>query len=166
MNKIAKRIAQVGAVLILAAPTALAATSASAESVATGHATANASATVSPQITVSCAYGAIAPSQPVYHGSAYGQAQITSCVGPPIACHLVVDLQKLEPQGYYVNVQHGDRPWGPCNGNILSTKPYTCPGGFSNSTFISLASLTVEAPDGSFGTPDSVYSKPATLACT
>lgn len=168
MNRLSRRIAKTGAALVLAVPAVLVATTASAAPAAAGNATATAktSATASPQITADCKYGAIGPSQPVYHGPAYGQAEIFSCVGAPAACHLTVDLQKLEPQGYYVTVAHADRGWAPCDGRVLTTGAYNCPGGYSTSTFISLATLAVEALDGTPGPTSAVYSATERLACS
>lgn len=98
MNRIARMIAKTGAALVLAVPTVLVATSASAAPAGAGNSTAKTSTTASPQITAHCSYAAIGPTQPVYHGSAYGQAQIASCVGAPAACHLMVDLQSWSPR--------------------------------------------------------------------
>lgn len=166
MKKITRRLAKTGAALVIAVPAMLVSTSASAAPAATGSATATASATASPQIDADCQYVAIGPTQPTYHGSAYGQAAIVSCVGAPAACHLTVDLQKLEPQGYYVNVAHADRGWAPCSGKVLTTGAYKCPGGYSTSSYTSLATLAVEAIDGTPGPTDAVYSATEKLACS
>lgn len=61
---------------------------------------------------------------------------------------------------------HADRGWAPCDGKILTTKPYTCPGGFSTSTYISLATLAIEAADGTPGPPSAIYSATKNLACS
>lgn len=166
MSRLVRRIAKTGAAAVIAVLAVIGATTASAAPAEAGNATAKASATASPQITADCKYAAIGPTQPVYHGPAYGQAEIVSCVGAPRACHLMVDLQKMEPQGYYVNVGHADRGWAPCDGKILTTKPYYCPGGYSTSTFVSLATLVIEAADGTPGAPSAVYSATEHLACT
>jgi hypothetical protein len=165
VRKIASMALKTGAAVILAVPTVLIATSASAAPVTTGTATARPTATVSPQAVGSCTYSAIPPQQPLYHGPVYATTGINSCKGDVELCHLAVDLQKLEPQGYYVTVGHADRGWAACSGSILKSSAYKCPGGYSSTEFITLATLTVEGSGGP-GAPDAVYSDPDHLACT
>lgn len=166
MKKIVTTVAKAGAVLVLATPTALMTTSASAAPVATGKATAKPSVSVNSvkPLVGSCLYQAAAPQQPVFHSTVYGSGQINSCAGDVEECHLTVDLQKMEPQGYYVTVGHKDGGWTTCNGKVLKP-PYGCPGGYDTSTFISLATLVVSGSGGP-GAPDAVYSGSAKLACT